>query len=159
MNRYQIWKQKQTEAQAEIWTDPAGYYFCNIVAVSPDAQGKGIGKKLFDVVTRDMADKEGVKCYLESSKSVPNVDIYRRMGFQMVKELECRDGDDVCMVCLSIASLSPFLFFTDFSLLFISYTVWFASLRRRVRRCDSIYFVGRPILTYICHTVSFLNQS
>lgn len=54
---------------------------------------------LFEAVTK-RADREGVKCYLESSKSVPNVQIYERMGFEMRKEMECRDGDDVCMVCL-----------------------------------------------------------
>ncbi|KAJ5507948.1 N-acetyltransferase [Penicillium freii] len=96
-NRYWIWKQRQAEAQAAIWDDPRGYYFCNIVAVSPEAQGKGIGKLLFEAVTK-RADDEGVKCYLESSKSVPNVAIYERMGFHMSKEMECRDGVDACML-------------------------------------------------------------
>ncbi|KAH3079280.1 hypothetical protein KXW28_004374 [Aspergillus fumigatus] len=94
--RYWIWKDRQREAQSQIWDDPQGYYFCNIVAVSPEAQGKGIGKKLFQAVT-DRADEEGVKCYLESSKEVPNVEIYQRMGFEMAKVMECRDGNDVCM--------------------------------------------------------------
>lgn len=97
--RYWIWKDSQREAQSQIWDDPRGYYFCNIVAVSPEAQGKGIGRKLFEAVT-DRADEEGVKCYLESSKDVPNVEIYRRMGFEMARAMECRDGEDVCMVCL-----------------------------------------------------------
>lgn len=70
-----------------------------MVAVSPEAQGMGIGGKLFKVVT-ERADREGFKCYLESSKSVPNVEIYRRMGFEMRMEMECRDGEDTCMVCL-----------------------------------------------------------
>ncbi|BDD59701.1 hypothetical protein MAP00_004894 [Monascus purpureus] len=96
-HRYWVWKNRQQEAQAQIWDDPRGYYFCNIVAVSPEAQGKGVGRKLFEVVT-DRADREGVKCYLESSKDVPNVEIYKRMGFEMVKVMECRDGDDVCML-------------------------------------------------------------
>ncbi|EAW07638.1 GNAT family N-acetyltransferase [Aspergillus clavatus NRRL 1] len=99
IRRYWIWKDCQREAQSQIWDDPRGYYFCNIVAVSPAAQGRGIGKKLFEAVT-DRADEEGVKCYLESSKNVPNVEIYRRMGFEMAKEMECRDGEDVCMLQL-----------------------------------------------------------
>ena len=41
-----------------------------------------------------------MKCYLESSKAVPNVEIYRRMGFEMVKELNCVDEGDVCTVRL-----------------------------------------------------------
>ncbi|PYH99325.1 acetyltransferase, GNAT family [Aspergillus ellipticus CBS 707.79] len=96
-NRYWIWKDRQQEAQSEIWDDPKGYYFCNIVAVRPGMQGMGIGRKLFEAVT-DRADREGVKCYLESSRDVPNVQIYEKMGFQMRKEMECRDGEDVCML-------------------------------------------------------------
>lgn len=53
---------------------------------------------LFEAVTK-RADTEGVKCYLESSKNVPNVKIYERMGFEMSMEMECRDGEDACMVC------------------------------------------------------------
>ncbi|KAJ5620658.1 hypothetical protein N7510_004642 [Penicillium lagena] len=96
-NRYWIWKARQTEAQSQIWDDPMGYYFCNMVAVSPKAQGKGVGRMLFEAVTRK-ADEEGRKCYLESSKNVPNVQIYERMGFHMSMEMECRDGEDVCML-------------------------------------------------------------
>lgn len=70
------------------------------MAVSPEAQGRGVGRLLFEAVTK-RADQEGVKCYLESSKGVPNVQIYERMGFEMRMEMECRDGDDVCMVCFS----------------------------------------------------------
>lgn len=67
------------------------------MAVSPEAQGKGIGKLLFETVTK-RADQEGIKCYLESSKNVPNVQIYEGMGFEMSREMECKDGDDTCMV-------------------------------------------------------------
>lgn len=101
VSRYYIWKEQQRVAQRQIWTDPRGYYFCNIVAVSPKAQGKGVGKKLFEVVT-ERADREGMRCYLESSKKVPNVEIYARMGFEMCLEMECKDGNrdgDSCMVC------------------------------------------------------------
>lgn len=55
---------------------------------------------LFEAVTK-RADREGVKCYLESSKNVPNVMIYERMGFEMKMEMECRDGEDACMVCFA----------------------------------------------------------
>ena len=75
--------------------------------MSPEAQGKGVGRMLFEAVTK-MADRDGVKCYLESSKNVPNVRIYERMGFEMRKEMECRDGDDVCMVCFALFLSYPF---------------------------------------------------
>ncbi|GAM33383.1 hypothetical protein TCE0_004r00238 [Talaromyces pinophilus] len=94
--RYWIWKEQQTAAQREIWTDTEkGYYFCNMVTVRPEAQGRGIGRRLFEVVM-DKADREGVKCYLESSKGEPNVRIYEKMGFGLVKEIDCVDGGDVC---------------------------------------------------------------
>lgn len=46
----------------------------------------------------DQADKEGVKCYLESSKMVPNVEIYRKMGFEVMRAMDCVDGEDSCKV-------------------------------------------------------------
>lgn len=126
MHRYQIWKTKQAEAQAQLWTDPRGYYFANIVAVDPAAQGRGVGRELVRVVT-ERADREGRRCYLESSKRVPNVEIYGRLGFGVVKVMECwgeedggggngdGDGDgegkgDRCMV----GSLIIFFFFFFF---------------------------------------------
>ena len=39
------------------------------------------------------ADDEGVMCYLESSRKVPNVAIYERFGFKLVKEMLCQDGE------------------------------------------------------------------
>ncbi|KAI9801216.1 MAG: hypothetical protein M1825_003490 [Sarcosagium campestre] len=95
VRRYWIWKQTQAAAQRELWTDPRGYYFCNIITVLPSVQGQGIGAKLCRAVT-DEADRRGYRCYLESSRAVPNIAIYDRMGFRLLKEMECRDdGDDI----------------------------------------------------------------
>lgn len=100
VRRYWIWKTKQAEAQAQLWDDEKGYYFCNIVTVLPEAQGKGIGKKLFKAVM-DRADEEGRKCYLESSRAEPNMAIYRRMGFELKKEMLCDDnGDAITLYCM-----------------------------------------------------------
>jgi len=95
VRRYWIWKTKQAIAQKELWTDEAGYYFCNIVTVLPECQGQGVGRRLFAEVT-DRADREGRCCYLESSREVPNTEIYERLGFRKVKEMECEDGGSVC---------------------------------------------------------------
>ncbi|KAL4768588.1 acyl-CoA N-acyltransferase [Aspergillus nidulans var. acristatus] len=92
IRRYYLWKERQAECQKTIWDDERGYYFCNIVAVRPDAQGRGVGRKLFEEVTK-IADREGMKCYLESSRLEPNVEIYQRLGFSLRMEMECRDGD------------------------------------------------------------------
>lgn len=57
----------------------------------------GVGKKLMEDVM-EKADRENMPCYLESSKGYPNVAIYEKMGFELIKEIECVDGGDVCKV-------------------------------------------------------------
>ena len=100
VKRYWIWKDAQAKAQSELWADPNGYYFCNIVTVLPEAQGKGVGKLLFREVT-DVADREGRKCYLESSRREPNMAIYGRMGFELRREMVCDDeGDAITLYCM-----------------------------------------------------------
>ena len=63
----------------------------------PSEQGRGIGKLLFQEVTRK-ADKEERKCYLESSLDEPNTKIYERLGFRKVKEMDCDDDGELCKV-------------------------------------------------------------
>jgi len=100
VKRYYIWKAAQAQAQNAVWDDPDGYYFCNIVTVLPESQGKGVGKLLFRHVT-DRADAEGRKCYLESSRAEPNLAIYERLGFRLAKELVCDDGGEaVTLYCM-----------------------------------------------------------
>ena len=93
LQRYYIWKDAQAKAQSEVWTDPRGYYFLNIMVVLPEAQGKGVGAKMMRVVTKQ-ADAENMKCYLESSRDKPNVAIYGRFGFKLQKEMVCDDNGD-----------------------------------------------------------------
>ena len=93
LQRYYIWKDAQAKAQSDVWTDPRGYYFLNIMVVLPEAQGKGVGAKMMKVVT-EQADTENMKCYLESSRDKPNVAIYGRFGFKLQKELVCDDNGD-----------------------------------------------------------------
>lgn len=101
LHRYRIWKTAQSAAQARLWSDAAGYYFCNMVAVAPEAQGRGVGRSLMDEVLR-RADAEGARCYLESSRDRPNTDIYARMGFEVREVMVCDDGGEkvelFCMV-------------------------------------------------------------
>ncbi|KAF7881599.1 uncharacterized protein EAF02_006287 [Botrytis sinoallii] len=97
VKRYYIWKDRQAEAQSNIWTDPRGYYFLNIMVVHPDAQGRGIGKALAKEVTR-IADAEGKRCYLESSRDVPNMKIYETFGFHFEKKMICDDEGDTCNI-------------------------------------------------------------
>jgi GNAT superfamily N-acetyltransferase len=100
VKRYWLWKEAQASAQKELWTDSRGYYFCNIVTVLPEAQGKGVGRALMEVVL-ERADKEGMRCYLESSRREPNVGIYEKFGFGLVKEMICDDdGDAIPLFCM-----------------------------------------------------------
>lgn len=81
------------------------YYFCNIVTVLPEAQGQGVGRALMNEVLRE-ADEDGTSCYLESSRKVPNVAIYEKLGFRLVREMPCQDpetpGDEgkVMLYCM-----------------------------------------------------------
>lgn len=100
VKRYWIWKAAQAKAQSELWDDAKGYYFCNIVTVLPEAQGTGVGRLLFEHVT-DVADAEGRRCYLESSRAEPNMAIYQRMGFELKKEMVCDDdGEAITLYCM-----------------------------------------------------------
>lgn len=103
VRRYYLWKEKQAQAQEAIWDDTAGYYFCNIVTVLPEAQGKGVGKALMQFVTQT-ADREGRKCYLESSRNEPNVQIYEKMGFKLVREMRCQEDEEdqgITLYCMT----------------------------------------------------------
>ena len=93
--------------QSEVWTDPRGYYFLNIMVVRPGDQGRGIGRRLMEAVTRERADPEGLPCYLESSRVEPNVAIYRRLGFAPAAALECRDDESGDAITLSAMVREP----------------------------------------------------
>ncbi|EZG06930.1 hypothetical protein H106_03661 [Trichophyton rubrum CBS 735.88] len=95
VQRYRIWKEAQANVQDELWTDERGYYFCNVVAVRPEVHGKGIGRQLVNIVTQQ-ADEEGINCYLESSKQVPNIQIYERFGFKLIRDMVCDDNGETC---------------------------------------------------------------
>jgi len=101
VKRYWLWKEAQAAAQEELWNDIEGYYFCNIVTVLPEAQGKGVGRALMEEVLA-MADREGRKCYLESSRREPNVPIYEKFGFKLVRDMVCDDnGDAIMLYCMT----------------------------------------------------------
>lgn len=53
-----------------------------------------------EVVLR-MADRKGMRCYLESSRKDPNVPIYEKFGFRLVREMLCDDdGEAVMLYCM-----------------------------------------------------------
>jgi GNAT superfamily N-acetyltransferase len=76
------------------------------MVVLPGEQGKGIGKALAGEVTK-RADQEGKKCYLESSRDVPNMKIYEAMGFHFVQQMDCKDGGDICKLFCMVRDPKP----------------------------------------------------
>jgi ribosomal protein S18 acetylase RimI-like enzyme len=66
-------------------------WYLQVIGVSPEAQGLGVGKKLMEPAI-DLADREQVPCYLETSnpEAVP---FYERVGFDIdAKEVELMEG-------------------------------------------------------------------
>jgi ribosomal protein S18 acetylase RimI-like enzyme len=57
-------------------------WYLSILGVSPEAQGKGIGRMLLRP-TLDEADRAGADCYLETY-SDRSASFYRRLGFEQV---------------------------------------------------------------------------
>ncbi|KAL4971017.1 GNAT family N-acetyltransferase [Aspergillus stella-maris] len=90
LNRYKQWKVLQGQKHDVIWSDERGYYFCNVIAVRDEMRGQGLGRRLVEAVT-ERADEEGLACYLESSKGMPNLRIYEKLGFEGRGEIECCD--------------------------------------------------------------------
>ncbi|KAL4923871.1 acyl-CoA N-acyltransferase [Aspergillus undulatus] len=109
LHRYKQWKTLQAQTHRRIWTDPRGYYFCNVIAVRKEVRGKGVGRMLVEAVTR-RADEEGMSCYLESSRGAPNLGIYERLGFRERCTIDCFDeegeqggkarGEGVTLYCM-----------------------------------------------------------
>jgi len=74
------------KAQEEILK--RGYLYLQAIGVSPALQGQGFGGKLLRAIFENV-DNEGILIYLETTEE--NVPLYRRLGFQVMKEIKlCR---------------------------------------------------------------------
>ena len=75
--------------------DRAGaHWYLGVLATDPARQGTGLGR----AVTTPMlaaADRAGLPAYLETA-SDPNVAIYRRLGFEVAREVDLPDGGPRC---------------------------------------------------------------
>lgn len=61
-----------------------GFYYLELIAVDPSAQGKGLGQRLFRWGI-DEADRAGLPCYLEAGPKT--VTFYAREGFEPVSRV------------------------------------------------------------------------
>ena len=70
---------------------PGPHWYLWALGVSPNAQGRGIGKSLLQPIL-ERADREGVPCYLET-QTTGNVEFYRKSGFEVMEESREPVGD------------------------------------------------------------------
>jgi GNAT superfamily N-acetyltransferase len=66
------------------------HWYLATLGTVPERQGQGVGAALLQPAL-DLADRDGVPAYLESSKE-RNVPFYARFGFEVVEELPSRRG-------------------------------------------------------------------
>ena len=66
--------------------DDADSYYLVYIGTKPSGRGKGYARKVIEAVTRERADVEGKKCYLESTDRA-NVGFYARLGFRAVRRV------------------------------------------------------------------------
>lgn len=82
-----------------------GSQFCyiEVIAASPAAQGRGIGRKLMDAV---VAEVPGVPCILECTdkKTIP---FYAKFGFKLVEEVVLKDQQESQSVWVMVREPPP----------------------------------------------------
>ncbi len=72
------------EEESEALVPAGSYYYLGILAVEPDSQGKGVGKRMLkyiDHLSKSNDQSEGVCLNTETQE---NVDIYRSQGYETV---------------------------------------------------------------------------
>jgi ribosomal protein S18 acetylase RimI-like enzyme len=69
------------------------HYYLQTLGTDPSKQGKGFAGKVVRHQTT-VADREGVACYLESSKST-NIPVYQALGFRVTGEIVLPNGPTI----------------------------------------------------------------
>jgi ribosomal protein S18 acetylase RimI-like enzyme len=62
------------------------HWYLNVIGVHPDHQRKGYGRMMIERMLKRI-DSEGLPTYLDTN-SAKNITIYRKFGFEVVKEYE-----------------------------------------------------------------------
>jgi GNAT superfamily N-acetyltransferase len=88
-------KIKRLESSAKKWHKAEGpkevHWYVECVGVSPDFNGKGMGRDLMEKVG-ELADKVGVSCYLEAGAR--NRGFYEKMGYLVLTSEQIEDPVD-----------------------------------------------------------------
>ena len=69
----------------EVWPTDRSFHYLGLIAVSPDAQGMGVGSALLRAGV-ERAEKDGVGVYLETGTQ-PNLAFYQKHGFDILREI------------------------------------------------------------------------
>lgn len=70
------------------------HWYLGVLATEPERQGTGLGRAVCAPML-GAADRAGLPAYLETA-STGNVTIYRRLGFEPVREATMADGGPTC---------------------------------------------------------------
>lgn len=71
------------------------YYSCDMIGVDPLLQKRGFGRKVIEAKLLEF-DREGMPCYLETSKN-ENIAYYERFGFSQINGYKIKDVDVFCL--------------------------------------------------------------
>lgn len=71
----------------------SNFWYLAFIGTRNDGRGKGHSRKLMDHIT-NIADKDNIPCYLESSKLHNTLYIYSRMGYVECSQIHLKDGID-----------------------------------------------------------------
>jgi ribosomal protein S18 acetylase RimI-like enzyme len=76
--RLRLYNAAKTRLHDQVMSGP--HWYLLILAVAPQAQGRGLGKSLLQPVFR-LADRDKLPCYLETTQH-SNLPIFEKLGFQ-----------------------------------------------------------------------------
>jgi ribosomal protein S18 acetylase RimI-like enzyme len=77
---------------------PANHWYLAVLAVDPQHQGKGYGRKLLNEMLAQI-DIEGLPCYVET-EGEKNVAMYQRFGFQVIDKFTVPNTTDKLVALL-----------------------------------------------------------
>nr|WP_245998099.1 GNAT family N-acetyltransferase [Aquisalibacillus elongatus] len=89
------------------WTDALDYPEIRMLAVNPEARGKGIGKKLVNECVRRTKEKGFTKIGLHTGSFMTNaMKLYEGMGFKRTPEYDFEPANDGIIVQAYVLDLS-----------------------------------------------------
>ncbi len=82
------------DAALAVPADAGPHWYLGVLATEPGRQGTGLGRAVSAPILA-AADRTGLPAYLETA-SESNVAVYRRLGFEPVRDVPMPDGGPTC---------------------------------------------------------------